>query len=75
MPHKKTPEGKVSDAYRKTFSNMESAQVLHDLRSFAEDIVDPVVRCGRLDMLARIYMQCGKRVPDQTPSAYEEDNQ
>lgn len=53
-------------AYRHTFTGPQGSEVLQDLLRHAEDAKDPVVRCGRMDMIARIVREAGKRIEEIT---------
>ena len=72
MANRPKPEQRLAAAYEQTFSTKESAIVLTDLVSFAEDAKEPAVRAGRMDMIARILLQRRKGIPDTAASVFED---
>ena len=56
-------------AYEKVFGSPEGAQVLGDIVMFAQMEPDASIRCGRLDVIARILRQRQRSLQAQSGRA------
>jgi hypothetical protein len=60
------PQHELLKAYEAIFKSADGEKILNDLVIFAQQTADPVVRCGQMDVILRLF-RCSQRGKELTP--------